>query len=353
MIAGIVALIHLRRSPEARAKVRDWIDERDDRRGWSILARISRPVWHFFLKPAAVVADFGARFTQARVTPGNLGLELTTLLALAAVGTFRSSSSATRARDRRAGDRPLRVRPRRPPAHGRLVSAAKVLTDIGSSRVTAASRGHDALRGTAGARSRRRARRRLAARLRRRALHQDRVRPRAPAGSLVETFNPPIPSGHSAYAVTLIACATVLVRAGVGWAVRIAAVTVAVVLVAVVGVTRVYLRAHYLTDVLGGIALALAIWSLLGVSPCSPDAFVTMLAASDRRPEDLRDRRSGRRDLADRLAVRWSSCPHGSPTGGCATGLWRRCSASTCSAPSSWPGPASGGGCALVFLDRL
>ena len=66
VIAGIVALIHLRRSPEARAKVRDWIDERDDRPGWSILARISRPVWHLVLKPAAAVADFTARFSQDR-----------------------------------------------------------------------------------------------------------------------------------------------------------------------------------------------------------------------------------------------------------------------------------------------
>ena len=56
-----------------------------------------------------------------------------------------------------------------------------------------------------------------------------------------------------------------LVRAGVGWAVRIAAVTVAVILAAVVGVTRIYLRAHFLTDVLGGYALALAIWSIVGV----------------------------------------------------------------------------------------
>ena len=56
-----------------------------------------------------------------------------------------------------------------------------------------------------------------------------------------------------------------LVRAGVGWATRVAAVTVAVILVVVVGVTRVYLSAHYLTDVLGGAALAVAIWSLVGV----------------------------------------------------------------------------------------
>ena len=90
----------------------------------------------------------------------------------------------------------------------------------------------------------------------------DRERP--PSG-FVDTFNAAYPSGHTAYAVGLVACATVLVRAGVDWAVRIAAVTVAVILVAVVAVTRVYLRAHFLTDVLGGAALGVAIWSLVGV----------------------------------------------------------------------------------------
>ena len=55
-----------------------------------------------------------------------------------------------------------------------------------------------------------------------------------------------------------------LVRAGVGWAIRFAVVTVAVVLVVIVALTRVYLRAHFLTDVLGGIALGAAIWALVG-----------------------------------------------------------------------------------------
>jgi undecaprenyl-diphosphatase len=57
----------------------------------------------------------------------------------------------------------------------------------------------------------------------------------------------------------------VLVRAGVGWATRFAVVTVAVVAVAVVALSRVYLRAHYLTDVLGGVALGVAIWSFVGI----------------------------------------------------------------------------------------
>ena len=45
---------------------------------------------------------------------------------------------------------------------------------------------------------------------------------------------------------------------------RFAAVTVAVAVVVVVGLTRVYLGVHYFTDVLGGAALGVALWSLLG-----------------------------------------------------------------------------------------
>jgi len=90
-------------------------------------------------------------------------------------------------------------------------------------------------------------------------------RPR-PSGALVETTLASYPSGHAAYAVAMIACATILVRAGVGWAVRSAVLTIAVVLVALVALSRVYLRAHYFTDVLGGVALGLAVWALVGIA---------------------------------------------------------------------------------------
>ena len=65
-----------------------------------------------------------------------------------------------------------------------------------------------------------------------------------PDGGLVDVALSAYPSGHAAYAVAFIACATVLVRAGVGWALRFAVVTVAVVVV-VVGraVARVPARA--------------------------------------------------------------------------------------------------------------
>lgn len=268
VIVGIVALIHLRRSEEARAKVRDFIDERDDQPGWSTLAKLSRPVWHFLLRPAAAVADVAARFSADRLTPGNLGLELTTLLALALVGGFSFFLLGDVVLlpgepriDQWAEDVAARLN------HDMLVDVAKIVTDIGSSPVTAVLALATA----------------IFAAVRKRPLEAvslvvgwltlfalvqitksayDRARP--PEG-YIDTFNAAYPSGHSAYAVTLVACATVLVRAGVGWAVRIAAVTVALALVAVVGITRIYLRAHFLTDVLGGIALATAVWSLVGV----------------------------------------------------------------------------------------
>ena len=268
VVGGIVALIHLRRSPEARAKVRDFIDERDDRPGWKHIAKVARPIWHAILNPAAAVVDFFARFGQARVTPGNLGLELTTLLALLAVGTFSFFligdailNTAEPRVDRVAADIAERLR------MDMLVSVAKVVTDIGSGPVTGAL----ALATAIFAAVRRRPIEAGALVLGWLAVYaavhvtKDAYGRERPPGGLVETLNAAYPSGHTAYAVALVACALVLVRAGVGWAIRVTAVTLAVVLVAVVGLTRIYLGVHFLTDVLGGAALGVAIWSLVGI----------------------------------------------------------------------------------------
>ncbi len=182
LIGGIVALIHLRRSPEARRRVREWIDARDDRPGWRIVAKLSRPVWHMVLKPTAAVADFAARFGQDRITPGNLGLELTTLLALIAVGTFSFfllGDIVMLPGEPRIDRWAFRIADELRSAM--LVDVAKVVTHIGSSPVTGArGGGHRPVGGAQAAPDRGgRARRRLAAPVRRHAPRQGALRPPA------------------------------------------------------------------------------------------------------------------------------------------------------------------------------
>jgi undecaprenyl-diphosphatase len=82
----------------------------------------------------------------------------------------------------------------------------------------------------------------------------------------VETDGRSYPSGHATYAVAWVACAVALVRAGAGIATRFAVVTIALVIAVAVGLTRVYLRAHYLSDVNGAFGLAATIFGLCGLA---------------------------------------------------------------------------------------
>jgi undecaprenyl-diphosphatase len=204
-------------------------------------------------------------------TPGPLRgvwrIELVSLLALLAVGgyVFFLVGQAVRHGGLQRGD-DAALRMARDLSSPALVSVAKVLTNLGSSPVTALV----ALVTAVGVGMRRRwidAGMLIAGwLLSYAAAHIAKAsydRPRPP-GALIDTALSSYPSGHALYSVTFVACATVLVRAGTGWAVRISAVTVAIGLVVLVSLTRVYLRAHYLSDVIGGAALGVAVWSLCG-----------------------------------------------------------------------------------------
>jgi undecaprenyl-diphosphatase len=261
-------LVRLRRDPELRARVRAWLDERQDNPFVRPVAKAAAPAWRWLGRPAAEGLDATARFGLHRLTPGKLGLELTTLIAIAAVGLFnffllarmiaepgepRIDEVAFEVADR------LRFEP--------LTSIAEVFTHLGSSPVIGLlvlitalwalrrRRWIDAAALVAGA---------LISYAAVHILKPAYDRPR-PGDALVDTTLAAYPSGHALYSVALIACATVLVRAGVGWAARFAVLTVAVVAVVLVALSRVYLRAHFLTDVLGGVALGMAIWALVGI----------------------------------------------------------------------------------------
>jgi undecaprenyl-diphosphatase len=264
VIAAIVALVHLRRSPETRAKVGAWLDERADRPGWKHVVKLARPAWRIVGRPAAAAAEF----LTERVTPGQLGLGLTTLLALAAVGSFTVVllGEAVRAPGEPRIDRwafdlldPLQAEP--------IIGLAKMVTSLGSLAAMIAITAATAVWALVKRRPVDAATVVLGAVLAYVLVHITKAafdRPRPP-GALVATENSAYPSGHATYVVAWVACATILVRGGVHWATRVAAVTVALVIVAAVAVSRVYLHAHYLTDVIGGVALGFAIWSCVGV----------------------------------------------------------------------------------------
>jgi membrane protein DedA with SNARE-associated domain/membrane-associated phospholipid phosphatase len=264
---GIWLLVQLRNDAERRERVRAWLAEREDRPAWRPIVRAAGPLWRWLGHPAAAGAEGAARFTLARLRPGGLGLELTILLALIVVGAaaFWSIGDSLEHGGLRDVDDAAATLADRTRSDS-LVSLARTVTDLGSLPAVAVA----VLATSALAMARRRFTDAVALLaglgLTYAAVHIAKAeydRPR-PSGGLVDTMLSAYPSGHAAYAMALVACAVVLVRAGTGWAVRSAAVTVAAGLVALVGATRVYLEAHYLTDVQGGIGLGVAIWALVG-----------------------------------------------------------------------------------------
>ena len=263
LIVAIVALIQLRRDPAKRAAVRDWLEQRSDNAFWRFVARVAAPLWRTVGRPAGTIADRSVQLLSKW-----LGLEMITLLTLLGVGAtafgllgMLIEEHPVPRIDTWAFDL---ADPLQSPV---LVDVAKVVTALGAFPTIAVV----ALATVIWAVSHRH---RIAAvglvagvLLTYVVVHVAKDaydRPR-PSGSLVDTALSAYPSGHALQSVTWVACAIVLVRGGAGWASRIAAVTVAIAIVAAVCVSRVYLRAHYLTDVLGGVALGVALWAAVGV----------------------------------------------------------------------------------------
>ncbi|MGE5611942.1 MAG: phosphatase PAP2 family protein [Bacillota bacterium] len=89
-------------------------------------------------------------------------------------------------------------------------------------------------------------------------------RPRPPAiGRLVDVHNPSFPSGHSMLsAVVYLTLGALLARLITDWPSRIYFLVVALLLTFLVGISRIYLGAHYPTDVLAGWTAGL-VWAML------------------------------------------------------------------------------------------
>ena len=231
------------------------------------LFAVAAPIYRRVVMPVAHVVAPPVRFAGQRLMPGDLGLELTTLAAVAGVGIFVFFVYLTEL-DRNLGPTPFdndildlaeRLR------MDMLVDVAKVVTELGAlptvAGLVAAAAGLLAVR------------RRyaeaivlvlglvliyIAVHVTKDALD----RPR-PAGSLVETNGAAYPSGHAAYATAWVAVAVALTRRH-GLVKSGALVFIALAIAAAVGLSRIYLGAHWWSDVAGGWGLGAGIFALLG-----------------------------------------------------------------------------------------
>jgi MYXO-CTERM domain-containing protein len=260
LVVAIVAGVRWIRDPRNRTRARVWLELQAERPALRPLARVLRPVLRRSRRPA--------KFVWNRVTPGDLGLELTTLLAVASVGGFIFVWDLVRVEQRGllAGDEmSLRLADRLHFDAG--VTIAKAVSALGMLPVAIAL-----VAFAAGLLMWLRRERQYAVVLATGLLLTwagvhitkpavDRPRPPRPR---IDVDDASYPSGHAAYAVTWIAVAVALSRVLPNLASRFAFVTVALVIAAAVGLSRVYLRAHYISDVVGGWALGAALFAACG-----------------------------------------------------------------------------------------
>jgi membrane protein DedA with SNARE-associated domain/membrane-associated phospholipid phosphatase len=261
LIAALVWFVRWVRVSEHRQAVRDWLLARQDRPVIGPIVRVALPVLRRGL-------GF-ARFAWNRLTPGELGLELTSLLALISVGGFVFIGYLIVLRDR------LRLTPgdRRGARWADdvradwLDQAAKILTNLGSLPVAGGLvllvgvwllRRRDVLEAVA-----------LISGmvLTVAAVHLfktlvDRPRPPHP---LTDSAGSAYPSGHAAYAVAWVAVAVVLRRVLPGLATEAAVLIAGIAVAITVALTRVYLRVHWFSDIAGGLGLGVLCFSLTGL----------------------------------------------------------------------------------------
>jgi undecaprenyl-diphosphatase len=244
-----------------------WLREEGNRA--ELVAWIERQPLLRPLLPLARRVRRPAVFAWNRLTPGDLGLELTTLLMVGGIGAFVFFGYWHILTTRRLTVGDMRALRWVDDLHdGTLVSVAKVLTTVGSLPVTGTAvlatavllagrrRVPDAAALVAGM-----GLTVLAVHLAKAAVN----RPRPP-DPLVGAADASYPSGHSAYAIAYVAIAVALARTMPGLAGRVGVPLAAVALAVLVGLTRMYLRVHYFSDVIGGYGLACAVFSICAIA---------------------------------------------------------------------------------------
>jgi len=252
------------RHEDQRRRLAAWFERQSRRPLLRPLAAALRPLWRRVLRPIGRVVAPQLRFVWARITPGELGIELTTTLAIALVGGFVFGAYADELEARPGltpADREIADLSRELEADA-VIDVAKVVTDLGALQVIL-----PLLVIAVALLVWRRRPFELGALVVGMALTYagvhlakagiDRPRPPRP---LDGTSGSAFPSGHAAYATAHVAMAVIAARNLPGLASRAALVLAAIAAAVAVGLTRVYLRAHYWSDVVGGWALGCGVF---------------------------------------------------------------------------------------------
>jgi undecaprenyl-diphosphatase len=267
-VVAIVAIVwsyrRLRR-PEERRKLVAWMERQPLLRP---VVAVLRPLWRRLLAPIWRLVEPQARFVGNRIVPGGgVGLELTTALAVAGVGFYLFTVYAvTLSEDpsQTPADRELLDVAGRIDVHSVVTDVAKIVSDLGAfptvatlvlavSILLAARRNWIELVALiVGA---------LAIYISVNLAKNGIDRPR-PSGPLVDSEGSSYPSGHAAYSTVWVAAAVIVARVVPGIASRAALVSGALVLAAAIGLSRIYLRVHYWSDVVGGWGLGFGIFGL-------------------------------------------------------------------------------------------
>jgi undecaprenyl-diphosphatase len=257
------------RHPEERRRLAAWLDRQAERPLLRPLAAVARPLWRSALAPAGRAAAPELRFLGRRLTPGGLGIELTTALAAGGIGLYLFTVYAVTigggTRLTPADHQVMQLADDlRTPA---LVDVAKMVTTLGAlPTVTVVALA------TAGLLASRRHPVELAAFLAGsiavyvtlQAAKAGIDRPR-PSGGLVAASGSSYPSGHAAYSTVWVAAAIVLTRVIPGIATGATLVVAGLVVAAAIGLSRVYLGVHYWSDVVGGWGLGVGVFAVAAV----------------------------------------------------------------------------------------